>query len=68
MDSAVQAAKKSVEALVKEGVVPDTDISNYSDLVTLSEKVDAARGEVDTLKADIEIYHTGYGDKAEVGS
>lgn len=67
VDSAVQAAKKSVEALVKEGVVPDTDISNYSDLVTLSEKVDAAKGEVDTLKADIAGFtYTGYGDKAEV--
>lgn len=67
VDSAVQAAKKSVEALVKEGVAPDTDISNYSDLVTLSEKVDAAKGEVDTLKADIAGFtYTGYGDKAEV--
>lgn len=66
-DSAVQTAKKSVEALVKEGVVPDTDISNYSDLVTLSEKVDAAKGEVDALKADIAGFtYTGYGDKAEV--
>lgn len=67
VDSAVQTAKKSVEALVKEGVVPDTDISNYSDLVTLSEKVDAAKGEVDALKADIAGFtYTGYGDKAEV--
>ena len=67
VDSAVQAAKKLVEALVKEGVVPDTDISNYSDLVTLSEKVDAAKGEVNALKADIAGFtYTGYGDKAEV--
>ena len=67
VDSAVQAAKKSVEALVKEGVVPDTDISNYSDLVTLSEKVDAAKGEVNTLKADIAGFtYTDYSDKTEV--
>lgn len=67
-DSAVQAAKKSVEALVKEGVVPDTDISNYSDLVTLSEKVDAAKGEVNALKADIAGFtYTDYSDKTEVG-
>lgn len=66
-DSAVQAVKTSVEALVKEGVDPDTDISNYSDLVTLSKKVDAAKGEVDTLKADIAGFtYTGYGDKTEV--
>lgn len=66
-DSAVQAVKTSVEALVKEGVDPDADISNYSDLVTLSKKVDAAKGEVDTLKADIAGFtYTGYGDKAEV--
>lgn len=69
VDSAVQAAKKSVEALVKEGVVPDTDISNYSDLVTLAEKVDAAKGEVNTLKADIAGFtYTDYSDKAEVGN
>lgn len=67
VDSAVQAAKKSVEALVKEGVVPDTDISNYSDLVTLSEKVDAAKGEVNALKADIAGFtYTDYSDKTEV--
>ena len=63
----MQAAKKSVEALVKEGVVPDTDISNYSDLVTLSEKVDAAKGEVNALKADIAGFtYTDYSDKTEV--
>ena len=69
VDSAVQAAKTSVEALVKEGVVPDTDISNYSDLVTLSEKVDAAKGEVNALKADIAGFtYTDYSDKTEVGN
>lgn len=68
-DSAVQAVKTSVEALVKEGVVPDTDISNYSDLVTLSEKVDAAKGEVNALKADIAGFtYTDYSDKTEVGN
>lgn len=66
-DSAVQAVKTSVEALVKEGVDPDADISNYSDLVTLSEKVDAAKGEVNALKADIAGFtYTDYSDKAEV--
>ena len=66
-DSAVQAVKTSVKALVKEGVDPDADISNYSDFVTLSEKVDAAKGEVNALKADIAGFtYTDYSDKTEV--
>ena len=66
-DAAVQAAEQSVADLVKEGVDPETDISNYSDLTALSQKVEAAKGEVDALKADIaDFTYTGYGNKAEV--